>query len=954
MTTLHRLTILAIALLSFAGVLAGQSEPEPRPGDTVGWHEVRAGETLSGITERYLGVSTLWPENHRLNPSITDPDRLKVGQRVRVILNREIAARRAEVEKVSRRVERKPTADDWTTARAGDLLVEREGLRTYPKSSAELGFDDGSNLVLTENSIVFLREYSSSLRRVDRSLIEVVDGGIDVAVTPKTPDRRAKDIEIVLGDVTARPRAETSEPAKTRAVRDEESRAAKLMVYAGAGEVEAAGVKVAVAKGMGTSVAPGAAPAPPERLLPAPKLVSPPSGARAANAVEVSWAAVKGAASYTLEVCRDEACARLVERRTGIASTSAATPTLPAGELFWRVTAKSASGLDGYPAAPFALTIARELVGRVMLDGAGTMDAASWTGITGAVVRLHLDDGDGVPGAGDAAAAETRSDETGRFRFDGAGNGTYWLVVDSRSASPEGTWVEQVAGPAGSLCADGAGGTTTLAAAGPCYGGRRGDASDDASSAATAEHVVHVGIGDELAPGPLDLVFSPSVVTTTADAALAPQGSLRQFLANAAATAGESAMRFVPAVPAVEGTAWWTIALVEALPPVERSVTLDGRAWSRTGELLDVNAGVVSLSRPVGAAGEALAVADRPELEIDANGASRALVVGSGTLRVRHLAVFGARDAELSTSGRLEVENSVVGTDARISAPQKGAATVIEVSGSGVAELARVHVRAAGARGIHVRSETAEAKVVARDVEIAGCTTVAAVRIESSGSSFERVHVSPCLSGPARIGFELKGTRGVDGRTCRDNRIVSSTVSGHPTGVRLRVGANDNVVEGNAFESVTRGVELDLVMGFWVPKGNSIRRNAWRAYAEPIALAGLDGVAGRRPVDGAAAVSCVNGGWSADRPLDFPGSISVARDGQALQVSAKVCPDVTVDAYLDRGGVLEHLRVLPSDASGGASERVDIADDVTRIGFTATDERGTTSRMTFVGTGKSR
>jgi hypothetical protein len=936
--------LVIVAMMTVCGAgLSAQALSEAKKGDTVGWHEVRAGETLSGITGRYLGDSSLWRENHRLNPDIADPDRLTPGQRIRVILSREIAARRAEIEQVSRRVEKKPQSDDWINARAGDALVEREGLRTYPRSSAELGFDDGSNLVLTENSIVFLREYTSSLRRVDRSLIEVVDGGIDIAVTPKTAGRRGKEIEIVLGDVRAKPRPERNEPAKSRAVRDEAD--AKLMVYTGASAVESAGVTVNVAKGMGTSVRQGEAPAPPERLLAAPKLVSPATGSAVSGALEVAWAAVPKAAAYTFELCRDEVCGQLVDRQVNLTSTAARAAVLAAGDLYWRVTAKSASGLDGFPSKPFKVTASRLVAGRVVVDRAGTLDGASWTAAGNATVRLYGDDGDGVPDDGDSLVSEVRTDDAGAFSFTDAVNGTYWVVADSRSASPSGMWLEQVAGPAGSLCSTTDGGTRTLDVAGPCFGGRRGDASDDVSSLDGAEHIVRLDVSDEGEVASLDFVFSPSVVTTTEDGDGAPQGSLRRFMLNAAELSGDDAMRFVPSVPPGGDGKWWTITLAGDLPPVDESVTLDGQAWSHDGVRIDTNKGQVSDEKTVGATGEPLRVADLPELELVAAGASRPLVVRSGTLRVRRLAVFGSSEADLTSMGALEVENCLVGVGAGLAPAEAASAAAIELSGVGTADLSQLYLRTGGSFGILVRSESSEAKVAAKDLEIVNCGTVA-VRVQSNGSVFERIHVTSCSERVAPIAFELKGARGADYRTCQMNRVTSSTVIGHDVGVMFRVGAMDNIVETTLFERVGRGVELELVMGFWVPKGNQLRQNTWRGVDETIALAGRGAVAGTKLFEGA--VACADGGWVVDRALDFPGRVSAAREGDAIVVSASVCAEAAIEVYAVSAGEVRYLDSFKSDSSGRVEGRIGKHADVTRIGVLATDTFNTTSRMTFL------
>jgi hypothetical protein len=935
---------LVVVTLVFAVGMVGQDLPEPRKGDTIGWHEVREGETLSGITERYLGDALLWPENHRLNPGIADPDRLTPGQRIRIILAREIAARRADIEQVSRRVEKKPRADDWTNAHVGDQLVEREGLRTYPKSSAELGFDDGSNLVLTENSIVFLREYTSTLRRIDRSLIEVVDGGIDVAVTPKAADKRGRDIEIVLGEVKAKPKASGRETAKARAIKDEQSDSAKLMVYAGATEVESAGVKVNVAKGQGTSVKQGEAPAPPERLLAAPKLLSPSPGAAVSDSLEVSWAAVAKAVSYTLEVCRDEACARLVDRQVGVSATTATTEALPSGPLLWRVTARSASGLDGFPSSTAAFSVARRIAGQIQVDRTGSLEEANVSGAASGLLRLYSDDGDGVPGTGDALVGETRTAEDGRFEMDSVANGTYWIAVDSRSVSPKGTWYEQIAGPAGALCAEGNGGVTTLAGAGPCFGGRDAGRSDDFSSLTTSEHVAKIVIADEVELGSVDLVFSPSVVTTTADDA-SPQGSLRQFLSNAAALDGEDVMRFVPREAPAGDDRWWTINLTSALPPIDDEVAIDGAAWSPSGERQDTNEGRVSEAMIVGAEAVELAVADRPELEIVAPGIERPFLARSGTLTLRNVAILGAGGADVTSVGKLTIENSVIGAGADLSSPETAAPIAIEVSGAGSAEVSRTFVRAGGSYGILVRSEASQARVQVSDLTIVSCASGSAVRIESNGSVLERVHVSPCGETPGRLGFELKGTKGDSNQTCRENSISASTVSSHAVGAKIRVGAMDNTIQTTLFDRVTDGVELEFVMGFWVPKGNLISRNEWRGFDEPIALTGQQGLIGVRFFEGAA--SCAEGGWVVDRALDFPGTVSMSRDGRHLAVSATMCPNVTVEAYLETSGDLKFLGSVQSDADGKASGRIELPDGATRIGVMAIDKWNTSSRVSL-------
>lgn len=340
------------ALLALLAVFPAASQPVDE-GDSVGTHVVREGETLRAITERYLGSDELWRENWKLNPEITDPNLILPGQRIRVIVSRRLPPRSAEVVDLGGRVDAKPDPQDWIPASRGDLLAERDGLRTFRRSSAELRFDDEARLQLSEESLVFLRRYGTRLTGEFEETVEVVEGQADLELRPNP--RRA-EMEVVVGDATARPRT-TGGSAESRVRRTETS--GQLMVYRGASEVEAAGRAVSVAQGMGTTVPDGEPPTPPERLLPAPRPLAPAAGSRHGFAnPRFAWRPVEGAAHYRVEVCRDPACAVLVERSAPLTASAWTPPELPVADLHWRVTASAPSGLDGYPSASAAFAIA--------------------------------------------------------------------------------------------------------------------------------------------------------------------------------------------------------------------------------------------------------------------------------------------------------------------------------------------------------------------------------------------------------------------------------------------------------------------------------------------------------------------------------------------------------------------------------------------------------------------
>ncbi|MEM7048575.1 MAG: hypothetical protein AAF604_02900 [Acidobacteriota bacterium] len=392
----------SLLTLMFALVLApiasAQGGPEPRPGDEVGNHTVRPGETLRGITKLYLGTEDLWRENYRLNPDLADPDLLSIGRQLRVIINRELPPRVARVIEVSRKVNKKPQPAPWTAARRGDLLREQDGIRTFRKASTNIEFDDGTRLSMTEDSLIFLRRVGATLTGIKQETIEIVTGQADLVARPERPG--ASDIEILIGGTTARPKAGAGGVAEGR-LRKDESGGAQLMVYAGESQVESGGAEVSVPKGMGTTVEEGKAPNPPERLLPAPRLTDDGDSWPYPNP-RFRWQEVKGAEAYVVEVCPDRDCNLRLEQAK-VTTTAWSATALPVGEHHWRVTAVSASGLDGFPAAtrPVAILGDKEdleaPVVAVQIEGLGRSASAD-TVVLGAGGRLRLEAHDDVAG----------------------------------------------------------------------------------------------------------------------------------------------------------------------------------------------------------------------------------------------------------------------------------------------------------------------------------------------------------------------------------------------------------------------------------------------------------------------------------------------------------------------------------------------------------------------------
>jgi hypothetical protein len=362
---------LAAALVTVAAGTAGAQTPEPRlpPGAYVESYVVQAGDTLIGLTQRELGDADLWMLNWTLNPEVRDPHHLQPGQHIRIYRRPRTGEPQAEIRALAEHVDKKPHPDpSWTSAHLGDQLKDKDGVRTYERSSAELGFDDGSRLTVTEQSLVFLRRVGATLAGGPPRSLELVDGQADLETRPPAAGGDGPAVEIVMGAARTSTRPSAGAAAQARA-RHGQGGAAQLMVYAGESDVEASGRSVRVARGQGTSVPKGGTPATPELLLPAPLPSLPLSAASFDHSnPRFSWDVVRGAFGYVVEVCRDPACGELVARATRLKGTRWTPDSLPMGMLYWRVTAVSRSGLDGYPSAPQSFTI-RALWRRPATDG---------------------------------------------------------------------------------------------------------------------------------------------------------------------------------------------------------------------------------------------------------------------------------------------------------------------------------------------------------------------------------------------------------------------------------------------------------------------------------------------------------------------------------------------------------------------------------------------------------
>jgi hypothetical protein len=808
----NQLALLAVLLLTAMAASAQTSEqPPPRAGDTVGWYIVRAGDTLIGITNHYLGSPSLWTENFRLNPQIRDPKHLMPGSRIRVIVSRQLPKRNALVDRVAQRVDAKPDPEPWTTAHQGDLLKENDGVRTYEKSSADLKFDDGSHLTMTENSLLFLKEMRAVQRGPTSETIEIIDGQADLSIHPqKKAKAQLNVVNVVIGSTSIKHSASGDRPVATRSRKASDARA-QVMVYGGSSVVSSAGKNVDVAAGMGTQVEQGKPPEPPQKLLPAPAMAEP--AAEATLHSGFGWKSVPGAATYTIEVFRDAGATQLVERATGLRETSWRPSALPYGDFYWRATAVSGTGLDGFPAKLVHFRSAARLTGTVAEDrGArGNIDAASPL----AAVRLIAwrDDGNGIPDDDDVRAGETHTDAAGRFTFDGLAPAIYWITADSLTIAPssglntrglnvaatsESVWAEQTFGSAGARCAGESGEEITRAKAGPCVGGRWPAQSDDPRKLSTSKHIIRVDTTDPAISSTASFGFSFNVVDRDDDVEEMPagrssQGSLRQFIRNANAIAGPNAMRFLPA--SAPSNSRWTIRCATPLPAVtDRGTSLDGVAWMASDP-----------ARPRTLT-SATTSAQQPDLEVDVAGPGDALTLAAETT-ISSIALRSEGTAIRATAtlnaNRLNV---------RSAAPSGVAAVVVDAPGSSI-DQSEID---GGGRATAIVIESHGARVRISNTAVIHATNGIVIRAGSSDNSLLHVRFGD-ISGTAILFDPTAGARPARNRISEAEFVSVGTLAGStgkPSSARAGACAYDD-------EAANRGIATPILFGSYerVPGG---------------------------------------------------------------------------------------------------------------------------------------
>ena len=324
-------------------------------------HLVRPGDTLEALAGHYLGSTDRWEEIWHSNEGIKNPHRIEPGERVRIPLLSKLPHNSVKVRSAGSRVEEQPRPLEWIGAMRNDVLVVHDAIKTPRSQGAELELADGATILLSEDSLVFVRPHSRLKRQDKAEAIEILAGQADLQKI--RAEVQLDDFEIIVGPAHLEPKAADDGALRTRARKIPEVEGAHLMVYDGEGALAAGGASVTLTAGTGSVVPAQGPPSPPEKLLLSPQMVRPGEGSQLRrNNPVFAWEPVSGAVSYVLEICRDAQCADLV-KKVSQGSNLWQGEGLGVGSFFWRTTAVAASGLDGFPSEALVFSILSDRAG---------------------------------------------------------------------------------------------------------------------------------------------------------------------------------------------------------------------------------------------------------------------------------------------------------------------------------------------------------------------------------------------------------------------------------------------------------------------------------------------------------------------------------------------------------------------------------------------------------------
>jgi len=228
----------------------------------------------------------------------------------------------------------------WTDTDRNQELEERERIRTLSNSTGEISFVDGSKLNLNENSLAVIEAMKQDvIKNTNSSSVVVLQGDIMAYLASQSQKNQVN---------VSTPGVETEiRSRKFRTTRDE-SEVTKIANYDGEIDVSAGGATVTIKKDEGTSVAAGAKPKAPVKLLPAPALLVPtPKQQMFTMTVAIEWEAVSGADAYSIEIAESRGFGALIAKLEKRAATTHQWKAPATGVYYLRLASFDKNGYVG-------------------------------------------------------------------------------------------------------------------------------------------------------------------------------------------------------------------------------------------------------------------------------------------------------------------------------------------------------------------------------------------------------------------------------------------------------------------------------------------------------------------------------------------------------------------------------------------------------------------------------
>ncbi|MFK7998311.1 MAG: hypothetical protein AB8H86_01895 [Polyangiales bacterium] len=360
-----RFLLAAFATAGFV-VVAPSAEAQEIPTDVETYeYTVREGDTCAAIAGRAFGNRRRYDIIHLYNPNMgPPPHRLVAGSTLTLPRNTGPDAR---ITAFQREVQaRQPSATDWRSASRGLGLFRGWRVNTLEESTAELTFQDDSQVHMRENTLVIIYGGSDeSARRVTTTRAELQRGTLrsHLGALRLQVDTPGSETSLDGGDAVV-----SVDPEGTSRVSNHDGGQARVR--------SSSGGTVRVAPGFGSAVARGQRPTRPRPLPPAPTWVDGParfSGiASEGGSISGEWSAVETARVYRIEVRKsgEEAVVAAAEVPNNV--TRFEVHRLPAGEYEVRLSTLDNEFFESRPSQARTVHVA---LARLVIPGVETEDA---------------------------------------------------------------------------------------------------------------------------------------------------------------------------------------------------------------------------------------------------------------------------------------------------------------------------------------------------------------------------------------------------------------------------------------------------------------------------------------------------------------------------------------------------------------------------------------------------